>query len=303
MAKVLHIFDLMPFVHAGHVNKYSMLEDYVDLGSSCKVLRTPTGGTSLIFNKLYEICGKGDIVFCSDRNPTIKKGILPEYKGNREHKHDIEVEKGAAEYILQKCGFTVLASAGYEADDYIYSVVKKFHDNYDEIIIYTGDSDLYFLVDDKVHIEPSSSRAKRVTRATYEDTKVHGDYYRYNSITMCKITGGDYTDCIPPLSQELIDKLRVMFSDSMLPVLGDKDTVRYFVSIFAPEAVKQVDLVFPLDVDELPDRFTEPCKEYICNWGDVINNKNFRNLADPEFDPSPYIKEMQSQGLYLMEGD
>lgn len=303
MPKILHLFDVSPFIHAGHVNKASKLSQVVDLGTTWKSQITPTGGTSLIFNTLYGIMGKGDIVFCCDRNPTIKKDMLPSYKSNRNHQHSIEVEKAAAEYILQECGFTVLARAGYEADDIIYSLVKKMYDAYDEIYIYTGDSDLYFLVDDKVSIKPSSTKAKEVNRWNY-DQVLASKGARYNTMTVQKIIKGDTSDCIPALPKDL--QLRVasaLYMNEFYEHLGDREFVRQWVDYLVPEARTQVDLVFPLDVDDLPIDFKTPDKAMVANFGAAINNKLFRGRGSNSFDIKPYVIELQSRGYYVEDDD
>lgn len=303
MANTLFVLDLLPFVHAGHVNKWSFLHRVEDLGSRVQEVKTPTGGVSLVFNTLYDIIEKGDIVICSDRRPTIKQEMYPEYKANRAHNPEINVEKRAAEYILEKCNATVLYYAGYEADDIIYSIVKQQHDNYDEIYVYTGDSDLYFLVDDKVTIRPASSKGKTVTRENYEKTKVHGNCYRYNSITMTKICGGDAGDNIPPLPGPVWEQFsQNMYAEALYPHMGDKNIVKFWVGQLVPEALPQVDLVFPLDVPDLPTEFSTIDKYAVRNWGSAINNKIFRGTGDASFDVAPYVEEMQVKlGIYSQE--
>lgn len=295
----LFLFDTSSFIHAGNVNKYSKLEQVVPNGSTWISQITPTGGTSLIFNTLFEILGEGDIAFCCDRNPTIKKDMLPSYKCNREHKRDIEVQKAACEYILEKCNCTVLARAGYEADDIIYSLVQKFHSAYNHIYIYTGDSDLYFLVDDKVSIRPSNSRAKTVTRENYEQVAQSGGI-KYNVLTMKKILCGDTSDCIPGLSkidrQKIID---IFYQESILHLLGNKKYVLDMFDYVLPQYKSQAELVFPLDVDDLPDSFRIPDKQAIINWGDAIRNKLFRGRASSDFNVEPFIEEMQNNGWYI----
>ena len=303
MASTLYVIDLMPFVHAGHVNKRSFLHRVEDIGSRAREVRTYTGGTSLIFNTLYDIVGTGDIVICSDRRPTIKQEMLPEYKATRDHNPEITAERKAAEYILQKCNATVLAYSGYEADDIIYTITRKLHDMYDEIYIYTGDSDLFFLVDDKVTIRPSNSRGKLVTRENYEKTKVHGNYYRYNSITMSKICGGDASDNIPSLPGDVWEEFSEhMFAEPLYPHMGNKETVSYWVSQLCPKALGQVNLVFPLDVPDVPLEFTDIDLHAVRNWGNAINNKIFRGSGDKSFDVAPYVEEMQVKlGIYSEE--
>lgn len=301
MSNILHIFDVSTFVHAGHVNKASKLETIEKVGATWRTKVTPTGGVSLIFNKLYELVGKGDMVFCCDRLPTIKMDMYSEYKGTRKHKPEIGVEKRVAEYILQECGCTVVARAGYEADDLIYSFVQKFHDKYDHIYLHLNDSDLYFLVDEKVSVKPASSSGKEVTMENFERVAMKGGC-RYNNITISKIMSGDVSDNIPPLPPDVRKKFRENMSiEEFYPFYGDKNFVTQWVMRLVPEALAQVDLVFPLLIDDIPDTFSEPNPLMIKNFGDAINNKLFRNRGSVDFDVTPYTVAMQEQGLYIEE--
>ena len=301
MPKILHIFDVSPFIHAGHVNKASKLEQTICEGTTWKTQVTPTGGTSLIFNTLYNIVGKDDIVFCCDRNPVIKKDLLPQYKSNRNHDRGIEVDKAATEYILQECNCTVIARAGYEADDIIYTLVQKLHKAYDIINVYTGDSDLYFLVDEIVSIKPCSSRAKEVNIYNYEHVLAKKGA-RYNTMTMQKILKGDTSDCIPALPKQLQVKMGEFFyNEAMYPHLGNKELVAEWVDRLFPEASMQVQLVFPLLVEDIPLDFKVPDRYLIRNFGAAINNKLFRGRSTKDFDIKPHIEELQNRGYYLEE--
>lgn len=303
MPRVLNLFDVSPFIHAGHVNKYSFLENLVDTGVTARTLRTPTGGTSLIFNTIYDIAGEGDMVFCCDRNPVIKKEMLPGYKGNRNHKHEIEIEKQAAEYILKKCNGTVLAYDGYEADDIIYTLVRKLHNNYDKIWIYTGDSDLYFLVDDIVGVKPSSSKAKYVTRENYEEVIKKDSRIPYNTMTLSKIVYGDTSDCIPALPKELrvAFEQRIYSDPDIFPLMGDKATVKSLCNLISPLASKQADIVFPLEIEDVQTTFTALDTAAVRIWGSLIRNKYFRGCTPRDFDATSLIEEMHSLGIYLEE--
>lgn len=301
MPKRLHIFDVSPFLHAGHVNKAAKLERTVDAGTTWITQVTPAGGISLVFNTLYNIPAKEDCVFCCDRNPTIKKEMLPSYKSNRDHSREMEIEKAVAEYILQECKCTVLARAGYEADDIIYSLVRKFHDAYDEIYVYTGDSDLYFLVDEVVSIKPSSSKAKEVNFYNYEKV-LEKKGARYNTMTVQKIIKGDTSDCIPALPKDLQNRLAsILYMEEMYPHLGSKEFVRQWTEYLVPEALPQVDLIFPLDVDDLPDDFSKPDRHLVMNFGAAINNRLYRGRGTVDFNIKPHIVELQNRGYYLEE--
>ena len=302
MPRILHLFDVSPFIHAGKGNKYSRLERVIKEGSTWKTQVTPTGGISWLFNTLYEVVGTGDCVFCCDRNPTIKKDILPSYKSNRNHDDNVTVQKAVAEYILQQCNGTVLARAGYEADDIIFTLVKKLHNAYDEIYIYTGDSDLYFLVYNTVSIRPSSSRAKSVYRWNYEKV-LENKGARYNTLTMQKIIKGDSSDCIPALpTKDQIRMSQVFYNDAMYEHLGDPEFVRQWTEYAFPELMTQVNLVFPLEVENIPDEFSQVDKNMVRNWGIAIKNKMFRGMpCSPDFDIKYYVEEMQNLGYYVEE--
>lgn len=300
MYKDLHIFDMSAFLYAGHVNKNSRLEQVVQDGASWKTLTTPTGGTSLIFNKLYSLVGKGDIVMCCDRNPTVKKDMFPEYKATRPHKNEIQVEKAAAEYILQQCNISVIARAGYEADDIAYSLVQDLHDMYDHIYIYAGDSDYYFMVDDKVSILPASSRQKEVNRRNYETT-AHRDGCTYNVRTIVKILEGKSNENMPALSR--MDQKRVMdvlYAPGMdFSNYGNYSVVKRIFDLRFPDLSYRVDLAFPIYIEDMPDTFKEPDKDMIRNFGQAIRNKLFAGKGDKDFDIKSHIRHLHDNGVYL----
>lgn len=298
----LYLIDVSPFVHAGSVNKYARFERTVENGSVWDTLVTPAGGISLIFNVLYNIVGRGDIIACCDRNPTIKKERIVGYKSNRHHKHEIEIGKQVAEYILDKCNISTIAYDGYEADDIIYTYVRRLYNQYDHIYIYTGDSDLYFLVDDKIEIMPSSSRAKHVTRENYESTPLHGQFYKYNTITLDKIVFGDKSDCIPPMPNSATEEIReILYSQSdYFENFGNKN---YLLSVAEghPALIEQIEKVFPLEIDNIEFGIKEPNKSAIKNWGAAMHNKNFKGMQSSDFDVDTEVELMQIQGMYLEE--
>lgn len=297
--KVLRIFDVSPFVHAGAVNKYAMLlPELVDNGESFEERRIYAGGASLIWNVLYYEYGKCDMVFCCDRWPSVKQGMYEYYKANREHKEVIHKAKEVTEYILNDCGFTVLAEEGYEADDFIYSLVRDHKKHYDHIYIYTGDSDLYFLVSDNVTVLPNSSRSKTVTKQNFTYTARTGKYTPYNALTFYKILEGDKSDNIPPLPGYLQSVVRNVFDKEIYhPVLGDKETVSQLLNPLNPEIAHQVSLVFPLDM-QVPSEFATGDKIRIAEWGNAFRNKLWKHNKGIPAHIQEKIEEMADMGLY-----
>jgi len=299
MSDNLYIIDLSSFAHAGAVNKYSFIEGPIQKEiSGWRSFTCPTGGASLILTSMLPHL-ESDFLVCCDRNPTIKKEMLPTYKNNRQHKREIEVQKTIAERILQDIGVPLLYKDGYEADDFIYSAVQAYKGMYKHIYVLTGDSDLYFLVDDNVTILPSNSRAKTVTRENFEYTVVKNQMTPYNTLTMSKIMGGDTSDCIPPLPVELRQHLYYIFiQGGARAVAANKKHVRDIVAARVPEALSQVDLVFPLDV-EVPlsvECHIDPDK--LVAWGKAVKNKRFNNYAST-YDVRPKVKELIEEGLYV----
>ena len=298
--RVLRIFDVLPFVHAGAVNKRAYLvPELKDAGDSFVEEIIYCGGASLLWNILYQEYGKCDMVFCSDRTPTVKQGMFPGYKMSREHKEMIRQSRDVCEYILKDCGFTVLADDGYEADDFIYSLVRDLKKQYDMIYIYTGDSDLYFLVDDNVTILPSSSRAKEVTKQNYTYTAGGSkmEYVPYNMSTFYKILFGDTSDGIPGVGGELASRMRNIYDRKEYhKFMGDKETVIELMSLAGDKMRAQAELVFPLDV-QVPNEFGMGDKLKIAEWGSAFRNRYWATGNGPSERITQLIEEMAELGM------
>ena len=284
MERVLRILDVSSYIHAGNVNQYAKLSGPVrktDRGYSVPTIAA--GGISLIFNELYNHYGTCDYIFCCDRNPTIKKGMYAGYKDSRYHNKDISLGKDVAEYILKSCGFTVL-----------------YEDGYDHIYVHVGDSDLYFLVNDKTSIAQTHSRTKEVDMITYSEKCKKGVITPYNTCTFNKVIFGDASDDIPALSKaEQNTLISLFYNEHDMPLLGDKVFVRTLVEAVAPWALPQIDLVYPLDT-WTPDTIEKGEKDLIRAWGFAMNNKCFRNQSyeDKTGKIKAGIEEMLDMGLY-----
>lgn len=298
--KVLRVFDMLPFIHAGAVNKRAyLLPELRDTEDSFVESIIYCGGVSLMWNILYQHYGTCDMVFCSDRTPTVKQEMFSGYKANREHKESVRQMRDTAEYILNDCGFDVLYEDGYEADDFIFSVVQENKNAYDHIYIYTGDSDLYFLVSDNVTILPSSSRAKEVNMQNYTYTAGGSkrEYVPYNMNTFYKILYGDTSDGIPPLPKNIAEHLRSAFDNKMMQrFMGDKETILQALEISGPEVMAQAHLVLPIDV-RAPREFKRGNKVRIAEWGSAFGNKYYATGGEPPKRIKDCIEEMAELGF------
>lgn len=296
--KVLRIFDTSAFVHAGKVNKHAfLLPELRDEANAYTEYKIYAGGTSLLWNILYSEFGKDDLVFCVDRRPTLKQEMYAEYKANREHSTEVQKQKDVCEYILRNCGFTVLSEDGYEADDFIHSLVQEHKRSYDHIYIYCNDSDLYYLVDENVSVLPSSSRAKSVDIQNYTYTVRKDRYTPYNALTFYKILCGDVSDNIPKMDEELADRIRRAYdNETYYGYMGKKDVMLDMFNMFGKEAYDQCALVFPLDV-RVPSTFARGDKIRVADWGSAVRNKLWRTNEAPPAYIQECIEEMTDMGL------
>lgn len=296
---VLHVFDIGSFVHAGAVNQHAYIEGPIlNDADGYRQTYIHTGGVCQLLNAIVDIPIDHSIVFCADRNPTIKKDMISGYKGNRDHKMNIEIEKEVIEIVLEDIGFPVLKEDGYEADDFIYSLVKKHHNKYDSIKVYTGDSDLFFLVDEKVSIEPSKSNGKRVNLSNYSSVVDSKKYVPYNTVTFSKILKGDRSDCIPALPSSMQAKLSPLMLDSDFhSLLGDKEMVMKLVQDLCPAAAYQVDNVFPLLVDTPDDISPSYDRQLLREWGYICKARRYRKVPISEH-VNEIVEYMISRQLY-----
>lgn len=298
MEKILRIFDVSSFVHAGKVNSYAMIDcGLVMSGTSFVNPKIPCGGASLLWNVIYEHA-TDDMIFCADRDPSIKREMLPSYKAQRSFNAEVQKQKDITEYILKDCNFTVLAKDGYEGDDFVNLAVEKYRDYYDHIYIYTGDSDLYYLVSDTVSIEPSSSKAKRVNMSNYTYTVRKGEYTPYNTVALRKILSGDTADNIPPLYTPYANVYMSIKED-----FGNFEKIRdLFKQYNDTDGVEHSYWVEPLTPIGVDLNILKPDLSRVKAWGVAFRNSNFIRHSKTGSNESiidESINELVNKGLVV----
>ena len=178
----------------------------VHIGTSCgrsahyNVAGFPTGGMYevLRFFRRRDFNFDDTTVFCFDRHSN-RKTTCAEYKSNRKPNpavlyQSMELEKG-----LKSMGFNTFGIEGYESDDLIYSLAKKYHDKFDAIEIYATDRDLAVLVDNKTSIISVSSTVPNLNISNFKNSYKAGVTLPYNATTLFKIIFGDSSDNIKGL--------------------------------------------------------------------------------------------------------
>lgn len=107
-------------------------------------------GFSLLAERLVKKYPKAKIVFCMDGECT-KKQLNADYKAQRDKskKEQIYYDTSNIVDLLSNVSNIYFAkSETHEADDLISNLAFKFKENFDEIIIYSGDKDFFQLCND-----------------------------------------------------------------------------------------------------------------------------------------------------------
>lgn len=137
------------------------------------------------------------MVFFDREIPAFRKDAYVEYKATRKAApDDFTVQMPFIEDFFRTMEIPVIAEPGYEADDWIASVVKKAEPNADEILILSADLDLLQLVSGKTVVLASKQGTSSFTRYTpAEVEKKLG--VPPAGVTELKALIGDASDNIP----------------------------------------------------------------------------------------------------------
>jgi DNA polymerase-1 len=108
------------------------------------------GFIRMIFKILKNFRPEYFCICLDSEKPTFRHKIYKEYKATRkELEEDIKIQFPIVKEFIVESGIPYLLVDGYEADDIISYLVKKFIDDY-EIVIISGDKDILQLVNEKV---------------------------------------------------------------------------------------------------------------------------------------------------------
>lgn len=87
------------------------------------------------------------------KGPTFRKEIYPEYKANRaKMPEDLVPQIPIIKEVVRAFNMPAIEKAGYEADDIIATLAKKFAAEGLEITVVTGDKDLMQIVSDRIRL-------------------------------------------------------------------------------------------------------------------------------------------------------
>lgn len=139
-----------------------------------------------------------DYIVCSleSETPTFRHELAQDYKANRkEMEPELKDQIGDIIDVINTLGIKILQKNGYEADDVIGSFATQNQDFFDEIVIVTGDRDLYQLISDKIKVlTPGKSFADLIE---YDRTRFEEKYnIKLEDFVLYKSIIGDSSDNI-----------------------------------------------------------------------------------------------------------
>lgn len=301
----LHILDTSNYIYAGAFGKLYISRGVRQSGGEYEANEAPIGGVRFLLKNVFSFPTDAVVMPVFDRTPTIKREMYADlygdqfgYKGTRPTKTvDITYQKEYAEWILRDLGYPVQAIDGYEADDVIYSLVQYYKDDFEHIYIHTRDSDLSFLVSDKVSIAQVGTLGKVIDMNNYTSVADKTGYCAYNTVHLRKMCTGDKSDNIPGVGwkwAELIDACIIDKDENRK--LGDLNIARSYIkkAIMANPMVegshlvlKTFNMVCPLLV---PESEIDDCEQavnsekiayYANNWNSSLDKWKLEDaLAD-----------------------
>ena len=160
---------------------------------------TPTNAVFGFIKLLLKINGdlKPDrlIVAFDLKAPTFRHKMYDQYKGTRKPMpDDLAVQMPILKSLLASMRVAMCEKEGYEADDIIGTLSRKFEDTHSVII--TGDRDSYQLVNENTDVYITKTGVSDVTKLTFANFKAQIGY-EPRQVVDIKALMGDSSDNIP----------------------------------------------------------------------------------------------------------
>ena len=131
--------------------------------------------------------------------PTFRHEKYPEYKGNRSPMPDeLREQVPLIREVLDSMTVPTLSMEGFEADDILGTVAKRYQGEDLEVSIVSGDRDLLQLADTHIRIRiPKTSKGQTTVYDYYPDDVVRDYQVTPNEFIDVKALMGDQSDNIP----------------------------------------------------------------------------------------------------------
>ncbi|MCK4507130.1 MAG: DNA polymerase I [Desulfuromonadales bacterium] len=111
------------------------------------------GFTNMLLKVIRELQPDQLAVIFDSKGPTFRKDIYPEYKANRSAMpEDLVPQIPYIKRVVDALNLPGIELAGYEADDIIATLAKKFAGKGLEVTVVTGDKDMMQIVTDRIQL-------------------------------------------------------------------------------------------------------------------------------------------------------
>ena len=150
------------------------------------------GFTNMLLKVMRDLKPDQLAVIFDSKGPTFRKEIYPEYKANRAAMpEDLVPQIPYIKRVVQAFNLPGIEMPGYEADDIIATLAKKFAARGMEVTVVTGDKDLMQIVDD--HIQLLDTMKDKV----YGPAEVAERFGGADKVVEIQALSGDSSDNIP----------------------------------------------------------------------------------------------------------
>lgn len=294
----LHIFDVKQFMYVGQSKREVVSAGVIQDGNGYRANEISVGSIVYLFDVVNNLKQNPDnvVVFCCDSKPTNKYDLCMRvfnqpYKGGRQKTPaNVVYQFRFAEILLRQLNFNVFKEPGVEADDLISSLVHKYKNVFDKVIIYTNDSDQYYLVADNVMCKAVSNNCRDVDMSNYVSATSKKRNTQYNRVMLDKMLWGETGDNVPAMGYKYIKLAEKCIPDNISKYLGDERLLRTVVKLLVQDDVQAMaicDLILPelildervtIGVDKLPNwsLFSYYCAAFGCyayRGVDVMDNE------------------------------
>ena len=117
--------------------------------ASGQVTNAVFGFTSMLINLLRDHRPDRIVVSFDLPTPTFRHERLPDYKAGRKETPDIlRQQMGLVRQVIETLAIPIVEIEGFEADDVLATLASAARDAGDDVIVVTGDRDVYQLVED-----------------------------------------------------------------------------------------------------------------------------------------------------------
>ena len=270
---ILHIFDVKQTIYVGQSRKETVCRGVIEDQGRYRPNDMRVGAICYLFDKINVLRNDSNnvICLCCDSRPTYKIQLLMDvfgiqYKGGRPKASDfVNYQYDFVVELLKQMNFNVYKEESYEADDLISSLVYKYKNVFDEIIIHTNDSDQYYLIDKHVRCDAVSSTVRDVDYSGYVEACSKKRKTPYNTVMLNKMLYGEPGDNVPQLGPSYVDYASRCIPDVAYPFLGDAIILRTIIKALSQDEEKAMcvcDCITPrllldertsINVDKQPD--------------------------------------------------